>query len=86
MSQHATINMQIIEGLREFHIEGESAVAIGKFDGIHLGHRQLIRELLAQKENGRRAVIITIDPEPAILFSGKIIPGHTTRQEKRKLL
>ena len=85
MSQHATINMQIIEGLREFHIEGESAVAIGKFDGIHLGHRQLIRELLAQKENGRRAVIFTFDPEPASFFSGKIIPGLSTREEKRKL-
>ena len=77
--------MQIIKKLREFHIEGESAVAIGKFDGIHLGHRQLIRELLAQKKCGRKAVIFTFDPEPASFFSGKTVPGLSTREEKRRL-
>ena len=75
--------MRIIEGCRKFTIEGESAVAIGKFDGIHLGHRQLISELLKQKKCGRKAVIFTFDPEPGTFFSGHTVPGLSTREEKR---
>ena len=28
----------------------ETALAIGKFDGVHLGHQQLIHELVTQAE------------------------------------
>ena len=33
--------MEIIENTTEFHLEKPSAVALGKFDGIHLGHRRV---------------------------------------------
>ena len=38
--------MQIIQGTTAFEIEGKSAVAIGKFDGIHEGHRLLLSHIL----------------------------------------
>lgn len=37
-----------------------SAVALGKFDGIHLGHRKLVNKILEQKENGAQAVLVAI--------------------------
>ena len=43
--------MQIIQGTTAFEIEGKSAVAIGKFDGIHEGHRLLLSHLLFSLEN-----------------------------------
>ncbi|MCR5674292.1 MAG: FAD synthetase family protein [Lachnospiraceae bacterium] len=60
--------MRIIRELSEFH-EGKSAVAIGKFDGVHRGHRKLIGELVrASRECGLVSVILTFDPPPAVLF------------------
>lgn len=44
--------MQIVSDKTEFKLKGVSAVAIGKFDGIHAGHYRLIDEILRQKKNG----------------------------------
>ena len=50
-------------------------VAIGKFDGIHLGHRQLLHELdeYAQ-ENSLATVAITFDINPKTLLDPKSAP------------
>lgn len=75
--------MQIIQGTTEFEIEGKSAVSIGKFDGIHLGHQKLLKKVLEQKEQGYKAVVFTFDPLPSALF-GKTGEGELmTKQEKR---
>ncbi len=60
--------MQVIHGTTEFETEGKCAVAIGKFDGIHLGHQELLRHILEQKARGWKAVVFTFDPPPAVLF------------------
>ena len=56
--------MLIISETTEFHIEGKSAVAIGKFDGIHLGHKKLLDIILQQKNDGLKSVVFTFDPSP----------------------
>ena len=38
--------MQIISGCTDFKLEEKSAVAIGKFDGIHRGHQELLSYIL----------------------------------------
>ena len=38
--------MEIIAGTTDFYLEKDTAVAIGKFDGVHLGHRRLLEEIL----------------------------------------
>ena len=77
--------MQIIERETVFQLHKPSAVAIGKFDGIHRGHQSLLRHVLEQKEKGLQAVVFTFDPSPAAFFSGKDLPELTTKKEKRKL-
>ncbi len=40
-----------------------AAVAIGKFDGMHLGHQELIRSAVKKaRTSKRRCVVITFDP------------------------
>ena len=50
----------------------DTAVAIGKFDGIHLGHQQLFRELVHfSQEAGLAAAVLTFDRHPdAFLKTG----------------
>lgn len=50
-----------------------SAVTIGKFDGIHLGHQKLIQELTsAAQEHAIQSVVVTFDRHPDALLK----PGH----------
>src|SRR5690348_1825397 len=45
---------------------GPSAVTIGNFDGMHLGHRQIMRRVAAiARERGLTPVVLTFDPHPA---------------------
>lgn len=77
--------MQIIENTTEFQLNQPTAVAIGKFDGIHLGHQRLLERVLEEKKKGVQTVIFTFDPSPAAFFSGKVLPELTTKEEKRYL-
>ncbi|MFI3238857.1 MAG: riboflavin biosynthesis protein RibF [Lachnospiraceae bacterium] len=61
--------MKIISGLQEFKLDASSAIAIGKFDGVHIGHRLLLDYILKQKQNGMQAVVFTFDKAPGALFA-----------------
>ncbi len=53
----------------EFNIKEESAVAIGNFDGIHLGHQELVKTVLSYREScGYKAAIFSFDPHPVDFF------------------
>lgn len=77
--------MKIIANTTDFYIEKETAVAIGKFDGVHMGHRRLLLEILEQKKKGLSACVFTFDPTPAVLFGLSDGKELTTKEEKRSL-
>lgn len=53
--------MKIIEGTTEFQIEEQTAVSLGKFDGLHLGHQLLVERILEKKREGLKSLIFTFD-------------------------
>lgn len=65
-------------------LEKPSAITLGNFDGLHMGHRRLIELTIkwAEKEN-LQSVVYTFNPHPMFLFNNK---EHSalilTRQEK----
>ncbi len=77
--------LKIIANTTDFFLEKETAVAIGKFDGLHRGHRKLLEEILVQKKEGLAACVFTFDPTPAVLFGYSDGKELTTREEKRRL-
>jgi riboflavin kinase/FMN adenylyltransferase len=49
----------------ETTVRGPSAVALGTFDGVHLGHQHLIAELVKEARRlGGPAVVVTFQPRP----------------------
>jgi riboflavin kinase / FMN adenylyltransferase len=58
------------------------AVAIGTFDGVHRGHRSVLR---AAVESGLEPTVITLDPHPRIVL-GNRVELITTLQRRLELL
>ena len=77
--------MEIITKTTDFYLREESAAAIGKFDGVHVGHRRLLEEILGQRKAGRKACVFTFDPPPSVFFGKTEEKELSTREEKRRL-
>lgn len=77
--------MLIIEKTLDFQLNEPTAVVLGKFDGVHLGHRFLLAKLLEQKAKGLKTVVFTFDKSPASLFSVNKDDARElcTKEEKR---
>lgn len=60
------------------------AVAIGKFDGIHLGHRQLIHELVDYAEETNLApCVISFDRHPNQTLRPENVPAELLSDERK---
>lgn len=76
--------MEIITRLDELNINSKTAIAMGKFDGIHLGHKKLLGKILEQKQDGLKACVFTFEPSPEEFFVGHTVRQLFTRNEKRR--
>ena len=63
-------------------------LAIGNFDGLHLGHRALLERLTAHaRQLGLPAAVMTFEPHPRELFTPEQAPARlTSLREKLALL
>jgi len=59
------------------------AVAIGTFDGVHLGHRRVIETALA---TGLPVRVLTFHPHPRSVASGNLVELISTVERRRELL
>ena len=67
---------------------GPVALTIGSFDGVHLGHAEVIRRTLAgATRHGAQPALITFEPHPrCVLDPGNCPQSVTTLQEKLGLV
>jgi riboflavin kinase/FMN adenylyltransferase len=63
-------------------------LTIGSFDGVHVGHQQLIRELINKAhDSGAQSVVLTFHPHPSVVLKGRKGAFYlTTKTEKVELL
>lgn len=81
--------MRVLNGVGDIPADWPaSAVTIGKFDGVHTGHRAVIARLMAQAEQDDLAsVVVTFDRNPlAVLAPGTCPPSLVSVQQKLELL
>lgn len=62
-------------------------LAVGFFDGLHRGHREIVRALLRRRRPGYRAAVLTFRNHPAtFLRPDRVPPAITTLEERVDLL
>ncbi len=76
--------MEIIRNTEDFFIKEGTAVCIGKFDGVHLGHQRLLEHIVAKKAEGLKALVFTFNPTPEELLFGKKNESLCRTEEKEK--
>jgi len=68
--------MQTLHRLEDFVSDGKKvSVAIGTFDGVHLGHQQVIRQAVADaRQHEGIAVVVTFDRHPNSIVAPDRVP------------
>ncbi|MCW3096639.1 MAG: adenylyltransferase/riboflavin kinase [Chthonomonadaceae bacterium] len=61
-----------------------SSLAIGTFDGVHIGHQAIIRTAVEDAHaHGRPAIVLTFDRHPSELLAPDRVPGLLTTPNQR---
>lgn len=64
--------MQIFKSLDEIRIENNTAIALGNFDGVHLGHQEILYDAInAARCNRLKSVCFTFSNHPANVITGR---------------
>ena len=79
--------MKLCFGMNEYD-GGPCVLALGTFDGVHLGHQALLRRTAALSASlGLTAAAMTFDRHPLALLRPEMAPpALTTPEEKRRLM
>lgn len=80
--------MRIIEDVRACSERFPGVVlTIGSFDGVHLGHRRIIDQVVCEaRATGGTAALMTLRPHPRQFFSPKSAPNMLTGDQKKEEL
>lgn len=67
---------------------GPAIVSVGNFDGVHLGHQHVLKQVTQRAHSsGSQAIVVTFDPHPLRILRPDIAPKLITPQPaKEKLL
>jgi riboflavin kinase / FMN adenylyltransferase len=80
--------MEIVRGLEALPLpEGPSVVTVGFFDGVHLGHQEVLRRTVhAATEREARSVAVTFDRHPREILTPGSEPRLLTTVERKASL
>jgi riboflavin kinase/FMN adenylyltransferase len=81
--------MELVRGLHNLRPEHRGCAAtIGSFDGLHLGHQAVLRQLAEQgRVRGLPVTLVTFEPQPREYFMPQSAPPRLTRfREKLEVL
>lgn len=71
--------MKIIRDIHDIKDHPACVVSIGNYDGLHLGHQSIIKQLIEYStKTGLPGVVITFEPYPMEYFSPETAPARLT--------
>ncbi len=76
--------MRIVTSLEELAVSTRTVVAIGNFDGLHLGHRTLLAAVQAEaRQRGVLSAALTFEPHPLRILRPDRAPRLITPLEEK---
>lgn len=71
--------MQVFSNLNDVQLSSGTAVTIGKFDGVHIGHIEILRQL-CEVATARNLIptVVTFDRQPAAVVNPESVPHDLT--------
>ncbi|SHE80832.1 riboflavin kinase / FMN adenylyltransferase [Psychroflexus salarius] len=61
--------MNIYHNIKDFNCKDKTAITIGTFDGVHVGHRKILKRLVnSAKKEGLQSVLLTFFPHPRMVL------------------
>lgn len=80
--------MLVVRDPQGSHLDRDTVLTVGAYDGLHLGHQELVRRLIRRaKDTQRLSGMVTFDPHPrAVLNPDKPLICLTTLEDKIALL
>lgn len=80
--------MITVQSIYQFDKEHATAITIGTFDGVHIGHRKILERLIEDAKNQNlKATVLTFFPHPRmVLQKDADIKLLNTIEEKNKIL
>jgi len=80
-------SVKVISSLSDAALPESSVVSIGNFDGLHLGHRQILRTVTEQaRQRGIASAAMTFDPHPVRFLAPNRAPKLISTIEQKKRL
>jgi len=84
------LSIRLTKGIENYsrNSERSSIVTIGTFDGIHLGHQEILRRvMIAREDSGNESILVTFHPHPRMLVTPDNVPLLlTTIEEKEQFI
>ena len=77
--------MEIIKDIHQIQWN-KTSITLGKFDGVHLGHRMLMENVIAAKKNGCTPTVFTFDKFPSQFLRRETVTSILIEEEKEQLL
>jgi len=77
--------MEYIRETTEIQIAVPTVLTLGKFDGLHMGHKLLVDTMMKKRTEGLKTVMFTFDIPPKAVVNGDGLKVLTTRQEKEAI-
>lgn len=74
-------------GLDQISTDSSSVVTVGTFDGVHVGHRAILRYLVNRAaEQSGTSVVMSFDPHPREVVHGEEVALLTTIEERAEVM
>ena len=79
--------MKIIHNIENYRAEKPSIITIGTFDGLHIGHKKIISDLVnISKKEKLVSILLTFFPHPRMILHDHNVEMIDTIEEKQNLL
>lgn len=88
MRHSKTTTLKIFHSINDFKSTNKTILTLGTFDGVHIGHRKILKKLTQNIENGKyESLVLTFFPHPRMVLKGKSdVKLLNTINEKIELL